>query len=239
MPTSRRPIPQHWLSLALLLPVTLSEASSLHGSLQTQWHSRYVSEGRDNLDGHSLHSLGGDLTKDHAALGVWQAWGAGSSDYRENNLFAEYAPHTDRWEPYLNVTYLQFHADDPALDTADDVEAGFGIATHLQPWLALRADGTWSKQADGAFYALSLVGEQQLWPTGIAQLRLTQAYDQGYASEEYDGPNHREVGVMLTWHCHRAVNLWAGWQHSWAGEDVRRDGDGDLSWGQVGVMGYF
>lgn len=164
---------------------------------------------------------------------------AGSSDYRENNLFAEYAPGIGRWEPYLNVTYLQFHADDPALDSPDDVEAGFGIATHIQPWLALRADGTWSKQANGAFYALSLVGEHQLWPTGIAQLRLTQAYDQGYASEQYDGPNHREVGVMLTWHCHRAVNLWAGWQHSWAGEDVRRDGGDDLSWGQVGVMGYF
>ena len=128
MPTSFPPISRHWLGLALLLPVTLSEASSLHGSLQTQWHSRYVSEGRDNLDGHSLHSLGGDLTKDHGALGVWQAWGAGSSDYRENNLFAEYAPDINRWEPYLNVTYLQFHADDPALVTPDDVEAGISAS---------------------------------------------------------------------------------------------------------------
>ena len=237
MPTSRVPFPL--LGIALLLPAIPSEGSALHGSLQTQWHSRYVSEGRDNLDGHSLHSLGCDLTKAHAALGVWQAWGTGDSDYRENNLFAEYAPPMGRWEPYLNVTYLQFYANDPALDMADDVETGFGIATHLQPWLALRADGTWSKQANGAFYALSLVGEQQLWSTGIAQLRLTQAYDQGYASEHYDGPNHREVGVMLSWHCHRAVDLWAGWQHSWAGEDVRRDGGGDLSWGQVGIMGYF
>ena len=82
MPTPRRPHPQHCLCLALLLPAALSEANPLHGSLQTQWHSRYVSEGRDNLDGHSLHSLGGDLTKDHGALGVWQAWGAGSSGYR-------------------------------------------------------------------------------------------------------------------------------------------------------------
>ena len=71
MPTPRRPYPQHYLCLALLLPAALSEANPLHGSLQTQWHSRYVSEGRDNLDGHSLHSLGGDLTKDHGP------WGSG------------------------------------------------------------------------------------------------------------------------------------------------------------------
>ncbi|MCG8392219.1 MAG: hypothetical protein MI745_03970 [Pseudomonadales bacterium] len=218
--------------LCLLLPLACHGAG-LQGSLQTQWHSRYISEGRDNLDGDSLTSLGGDLGRMDAAFGVWQAWGNGS-DYRENNLFVEYAPYLGDWNPYVNLTYLQFHPDDP-----DDLEAGLGVANHIQPWLTVALDGVWSKQADGAFYALSLISEREIVPQWVGQLRLTQTYDDGYASEHYDGPNHRELGVMLTWACHSAVNLWAGWQHSWAGEDVRRDGGDDLSWGQIGVMTYF
>ena len=105
---------------------------------QSQWQSRYVTEGRDNLDSNPLVSAGVDLTHQAVTAGVWQAW-ANGSDYRENNLFVEYAPYVEHWSPYLNVTYLQFHPQG-----ADDVETGAGFTAPIQPWLSVSLDGTWS-----------------------------------------------------------------------------------------------
>ena len=218
---------------ALTSLVSLAQGSGLEGSFQSQWQSRYVTEGRDNLDSNPLVSAAVDLTRQAITAGVWQAW-ANGSDYRENNLFVEYAPYVEHWSPYLNVTYLQFHPQG-----ADDVETGAGFIAPLQPWLSVSLDGTWSKQASGAFYALTLHARRELAPDWTGKLHITQTYDDGYASEDYNGPNHREVGAHLLWDVLPALELHAGWQHSWAGEDVRRDGGNDLSWGQIGLISYF
>ena len=81
--------------------------------------------------------------------------------------------------------------------------------------------------------------QRELAPGWTGKLYLTQTYDDGYASEDYNGPNRREAGVQLRWKVLPALDLHAGWQHSWAGEDVRRDGGDDLSWGQAGLTSYF
>jgi hypothetical protein len=221
--------PQLAVASTLALVTSFSQGSGLEGTFQSQWQSRYVTEGRDNLDSNPLVSAGVDLTHQEVTFGVWQAW-ANGSDYRENNLFVEYAPFFEHWTPYLNVTYLQFHPQG-----ADDVETGAGFSVPLQPWLSLSLDGTWSKQADGAFYALTLHSQRELFTDWTGKLYITQTYDDGYASENYNGPNHREVGAQLLWELRPALELHAGWQHSRAGEDVRRDGGDDLSWGQVGL----
>lgn len=218
---------------ALALSASLAQGSGLEGTFHSQWQSRYVTEGRDNLDSNPLVSAGADLTHQELTAGVWQAW-ANGSDYRENNLFVEYTPFFEHFRPYLNVTYLQFHPHG-----TDDVETGAGFSAPLQPWLSLSMDGTWSKQASGAFYALTLHTQRELLPDWTGKLHLTQTYDDGYASEDYNGPNHREVGANLLWNVLPALELHAGWQHSWAGEDVRRDGGDDLSWGQIGLISYF
>lgn len=227
--TKQQPVAASILALA----TSLAQGSGLEGTFHSQWQSRYVTEGRDNLDSNPLVTAGVDLTLRDVTAGVWQGW-ANGSDYRENNLFVEYAPYVERWSPYLNVTYLQFHPQGP-----DDVETGAGFSAPIQPWLSLSLDGTWSKQASGAFYALTVHSQRELAPGWTGKLYLTQTYDDGYASEGYNGPNHREAGVQLRWKVLPALDLHAGWQHSWAGEDVRRDGGDDLSWGQAGLTSYF
>ncbi|MZR62864.1 hypothetical protein [Alcanivorax sp. DP30] len=100
-------------------------------------------------------------------------------------------------------------------------------------------DGTWSKQAEGSFYSLSLFAEKDLADSLHATLHLTQAYDHGYASEAYNGLNNTEAGIQLSWTALKPLTLYTGWQYSWAGEDVRRDGGNDESWGQIGLTAYF
>ena len=55
---------KHQLATASILAslVSLAQGSGLEGSFQSQWQSRYVTEGRDNLDSNPLVSAGVDLT---------------------------------------------------------------------------------------------------------------------------------------------------------------------------------
>lgn len=220
------------LFLLPLLPLSVF-AAGLQGSLQTQWQSHYISEGRDNLPGSSLYSVSADLAVKDLSGGVWQAWEQGGS-YRENNLYLEYAPVAGNWNPYLNLTYLQFHPDDP-----DDLEAGFGVSRSLSRIVSVALDGSWSKQAEGSFYALSVIAEEEVSASISVNVHLTQTYDHGYASDAYNGLNNTEAGAQVTWTTPKGINLYAGWQYSWAGEDVRRDGGDNESWGQLGLMTYF
>ena len=217
----------------LLLPSIPAFATDTEGTLEALWHSRYISEGRDNLDGSGLYTASASLSAADASIGVWQGWEE-HGPYRENNLYAEYAPTFGEWTPYLNLTYLQFYPDAP-----DDLEAGFGIARNLTRIISLAFDGSWSKEAEGSFYALSLLAENDLTDTLNANLRLTQTYDHGYASDIYNGLNNTEAAIGFSWTGLSPVTFHAGWQHSWAGEDVRRDGGEDESWGQVGMSTYF
>lgn len=220
------------LSLLLCLPFP-ALAAGLQGNVHTQWHSRYISEGRDNLDGASFYTASLDLSVTDLSTGVWQGWEE-AGPYRENNLYVEYAPLMGDWEPYVNLTYLQFHPDDP-----DDLEAGVGVSRQLTRIFSVALDGTWSKQAEGSFYGLSLFAEKDLTDTLNTTLRLTQTYDHGYASEAYNGLNNSEAGIRFSWTRLKPVMLHAGWQYSWAGEDVRRSDGADEHWGEIGLMAYF
>tara|TARA_R100000789_G_scaffold47851_1_gene48537 strand:- start:248 stop:919 length:672 start_codon:yes stop_codon:yes gene_type:complete len=212
---------KHQLATASILVslVSLAQGSGLEGSFQSQWQSRYVTEGRDNLDSNPLVSAGVDLTHQAVTAGVWQAW-ANGSDYRENNLFVEYAPYVEHWSPYLNVTYLQFHPQG-----ADDVETGAGFTAPIQPWLSVSLDGTWSKQASGAFYALTLHTQRELIPNLTGKLHITQTYDDGYASDDYNARTtgkraHSYSGTYcLHWNCMRAGST-AGPEKTYAGTAV-------------------
>lgn len=218
--------------LLLTLPAHVM-AVGIQGDLQTQWQSRYVTEGRDNLPGSSLFSVNAGLSAEDLSAGVWQAWEEGGP-YRENNLYPEYAPLLGDWRPYANVTYLQFHPDDP-----DDVEVGAGVSRPLNRIVSVALDGTWSRRAEGSFYGLSLIAEKALAEPLIASLRVTQTLDHGYASKAYNGLNNTEAAVALDWSARDHLDVYAGWQYSWAGEDVRRDGGDDEQWGEIGLMLYF
>ncbi len=146
----------------------------------------------------------------------------------------KYSPELGAWNPYLNVSYLQFHPDDP-----DDVEWGAGLSRALNPIFSIALDSTWSRRAEGSFYGLSLIAEKPLAESLSSSLRVTQNLDHGYASEDYNGLNNTEAAITLAWSEGGALSVYAGWEYSWAGEDVRRDGGGDQHWGQIGLMLYF
>lgn len=201
--TKQQPVAASILALA----TSLAQGSGLEGTFHSQWQSRYVTEGRDNLDSNPLVTAGVDLTHRDVTAGVWQGW-ANGSDYRENNLFVEYAPYVERWSPYLNVTYLQFHPQGP-----DDVETGAGFSAPIQPWLSLSLDGTWSKQASGAFYALTVHSQRELAPGWTASCISPRPMMMAMPVKTITAPTTGKRGYNCAgrycrlWTCTRAGNI--------------------------------
>ena len=85
------------------------------------WDSRYVSEGRDNLDGRGLASVTSDLSIHNFTFAPWIAHGY-DADYSELNLNAIYGTQlSEHVEVDAGYTHLQKH--EPG-DNAYDSEVG-------------------------------------------------------------------------------------------------------------------
>ncbi|MDX1804097.1 MAG: hypothetical protein R3292_08445 [Alcanivorax sp.] len=192
-----------------------------------------MAQGRDQLASGGLYTLQLDLAEGDWGAGLWQGWGD-QANYQESDAYLQYAPVFGRLEPFLSLTRLRFG---PQGDY--DTEVAGGGEWHLTPWLLPGVEATYSRQSDGSFVLLTLRAEKALTPTLEAGARLSQGLDYGYASNGHDGANHRQLDLALTWHWQTRLSFYLGGHHSWAGEDVRREGGGNLSWLDMGLSAYF
>lgn len=195
-----------------------------------RWHSRYVSEGRDNLDDGGLLSAAGVVD--------WRAWKAGGwfgaaveEDYQELNLFVERGVSLGPVELSGRYTRLDFIADQ-----RDDNELSVAAALSLPAALALGANYTYATEAEGGFLTVSLsAGAHALQGRLGITATLLQGFDYGYASESFDGANHRQAGIEAALGLGGRWRLVASVARSWALADVRRSGGEDQSWVTLGL----
>jgi len=198
------------------------------------WESRYVTEGRDNLKEGGIFSLETAVDLCGFALGAWAAVGD-SEEYQEFNFFAEYHHRLGEFEMYAGYTRLEFYPDHES-----DNELSAGVSYQGIPYLIPATDYVHSTEAGGSFVEVSLRSE-----LAFLEERLTvspyilEGFDLGYATEEFDGPNNLQVGVEVSYSLLKWCDLIGYVAHSWAHEDVEREGLGDLSWGGVGVSASF
>lgn len=162
--------------------------------LQADFESRYVSEGRDNLDGDSL--LTGTLEASWKALtlGCWYAESPQQS-YNELQLFAGLGWERDDWEWYVGYTHLRFPDDG-----GHDHETGAGIAWSGIPGdLTVSLDGYYSFAEQGGFFDTALSREWQV----LECLTLTPAVvfgaNAGYIADGHDGANHLDLRLLGEW----------------------------------------
>ncbi|WP_040296974.1 hypothetical protein [Alcanivorax hongdengensis] len=208
-------------------------ASALEFQLMPAWDSKYASEGRNQLAKGGLYSLDAYLAHGDWGVELWHGRGD-QTDYRETDATLEYVPSLGKLTPFVSITRLR---SDPGRDY--DSEVALGGEFLLKPWLIPGIEATYSHQAEGTFVLLSLRTVKALSKTVSINGRLSQGLDYGYTSEAHDGPNHQQLDVTLSWQYAPRLSLFVAGHHSWAGEDVRRDGGGDLSWFGVGLNGYF
>ena len=218
-----------------LAPLPAMAAEAPDYSVTTLWENKYVSEGRDNLDNAGLFSIEGTIDWQQTSVGVWLARGE-SGSYEELNISMTYDFDLGPFAAYIGYTRLEFFEDDPDGDN----EIGLDIAVNGLSWLTPAIDYVYSADSDGGFLELSLRSEITSFHEQLTlEFYVLEGFDFGYASEGYDGPNHLQVGIDFIVILTDRLNLVGSLAHSWAHEDIKRQGFDDLSWASVGLSAQF
>lgn len=173
--------------------------------------SRYVSEGRDNLDGEGgvawanlvghVHAVGGSIFGE--VLGMQ----AVDANYQEINLGLGYEREFGAFTMVAAVSYLWFpqeKGDD------DDIEFVLGGEWACDSGLGVAAEAVWSTEAEGWFGEVQLYYEAQICDRFTLKPSVILGLNQGYVSDEHDGVNHLafqlEGAVALTEHLEASIH---------------------------------
>lgn len=202
---------------------------------RAQWESRYVSEGRDNLDGAGIQTTNIDIKYGFFELLLWNGWGY-DSEYDELNIIPTLNYKYNNFKAYLNYKRIQFFEDD---ESENDV--GSGISYHGLPYDGfLGFDWYHSFEADGSFYELSLgsnfepVQKVSLVPTFVFGI------NNNYISDGHDGANHISLQLNGEYEIAKQFNLtgYVGYNiaidsnpNSFAGDELLND----FFWGGIGL----
>ena len=202
------------------------------GNLAGGLLSQYVSEGRDQLGAGGLAWSAASLGWHGLELGASAARGT-QVDYTEYNLWLGY---TYSWEPLTlsgSATQLWFPED-----SSDDQE--LGLSASYAFWGPLQVDGgvTYGFVAEGTFVTLGLSCPIACGTDDSATITpfIVQAFDLGYASADYDGPNNLEFGVAFSQKLGAGLFLEACGHYSCAQHDITRASGGNEAWVSLGLL---
>ena len=215
-----------------------AEASQpLH--LHFLWESRYVSEGRDNLDGGSMISTSTEIPLGPITFAPWFAYGP-EQDYSELNLNLVYGfEFREALDVYVGYTHLQFPGD-----SSHDNEIGAGVAYTGAPWFDLVADATYSFESNGTYFEAGAVRRFPVTDEVMVGAFTILGMNGGYLPDGHQGADHLGAGFELEWAISPRI-LFTGFAgYSWAidRDAVRYEEDELLRnffWGSVGFRVSF
>ncbi len=195
------------------------------------WESRYITEGRNNLEEGGLVSALGAFEYEGLAASVW--WAAGdSSSYTELNLVIEYSRELFAGlEAYVGYNHLRF-PDDNEFDN----EIGAGLAWGAFPFLVPAVDWYHSFEADGSFLELRLSSEIPVIPDllTLSPYGLL-AFNFGYVADESEGVNNLQVGLDAELRLHDHFAFIGYIAHTWGLDEDPGDTLVDEFWGGAGI----
>ena len=202
------------LGLWLLAGLGISHAcyAEDNRSVYLDWQSRYISEGRDNLPSGGIVWSGFDYQQ--GSLLLFERQGvATSEDFIEFNGGIGYQQQLADWLFTGNYTRLEFFGDERSKDN----ELALQIDYQALDWLTPSLLYTYATEATGGFLELALTGHWPLNAHVSLMPYIVQAWDFGYASDDFDGPNNLQFGLMsdvllsptltLSWHISRTIAM--------------------------------
>ena len=159
-------------------------------NITTDWNSRYVSEGRDNLDGDSLLGITIEaayvfLPFGAITLGTWYAWTPASTAFAELDAWAEYSLEIGNFEAYAGYKHLRFYPYD-----VHENEIGAGAAYELPLAFAVGGDWYYSFATDGSFFELFIERGCEVTPWLVLTPAVIMGFNAGYRPEGHDGANN-------------------------------------------------
>ena len=173
------------LNLHTYPSVDESPLKSIESHLHVGWDTRYVSEGRDNLDGDSLFALALEFGGEFIYGGIWYGFSP-DQEYDELQFSLGVKKTLGDFEGYVGWTHLR-----NPFDNVHDNEIGAGVSYSGLPWqLSTSLDTYYSITAEGSFWELSLAREFSISDDLSLSAMLIYGVNQGYISDGHTGGNH-------------------------------------------------
>ncbi len=199
------------------------------------WENRYVSEGRDNLEGGGLISIASEMEFGLLTFNPWYAQGY-DSDYDELdlNFILGFKPN-EHIEVYAGYTHLRFFKDN-----LHDNEVGAGVVLGYLDWADFFAINTYSFDAGGCYIETGFSREFALSDEFTLKATGQLGINEGYIAEGHDGCNNLKLLVEASYEINRHLELTMFAAYSWAidSEPERFADDGtlyDFFWGGAGL----
>ncbi|GIU47331.1 hypothetical protein TUM4438_26220 [Shewanella sairae] len=181
------------------------------------WDSKYISEGRNNLDKGGIYWATAAIQKNN--INVYATVGRGDSQhYTEWNFGIEYGfDLTDNLSGSAGYQRLEFYGD----ERAHDNEIFSNLEYTAVDWLVPSISYTYSTEAEGSFVEASLHSNWELAQGFTVSPYLTQAFDFKYTTEDHDGANHFQFGVEAEYLLPNNLVLSGHISHTIAQEDIK------------------
>ena len=158
---------------------------------------------------------------------------AESEDFRESELSIGKEWEFDNFSMTLGYTWVY---EDEDGDGEDDHEFFLGLSCECLPFeIVPDLSYVHSTEADGGMIEVELAKEIEMEYFSIEPY-VGAIIDFGYVSDEYDGLNNILVGLAVNIPLTDAVSLGMYATHSFAEENLRREDEGDQTWGGIGFQ---
>lgn len=181
-----------FLSLVVFLSASILDAEEDWSvAMSAGWDSRYVSEGRDNLEDGGL--LSADFAIGNGSWEIGAVFAEGDTvDYTERNWWLAKTLSLGPVELSASYTYLEF-PDDASHDSEYAIEMSSLVFSEFAATLAT----VYSEEADGLFFEASLEREYQ-WGEHFTFIPYALvAVNSGYVSDEPNGLNNWQTGAIV------------------------------------------
>ncbi len=202
----------------------------------TLWETRYVTEGRDNLQGDSLISATTELSSGNLTFAPWLAFSP-DQDYEELNLNFIYGFEiTDILELYVSYSYL--HAWEGAIDNGDN-EIALELAISIDDIADVSVAWIHSTEANGNYYELALRKQNNINQDIAFNGGLVIGINQGYIVDGHEGVDHAQIRLGMAYHSSAQYELVAYISHSHAiNKNLSMSGDTNLKNYSLGGVGF-
>ncbi|QBF82844.1 hypothetical protein EXU30_09170 [Shewanella maritima] len=195
------------------------ETSSVAVSIDLGYESKYISEGRNNLEDGGI-SWGMFSAQDGKLTTYALVGRAAQQHYIEWQLGFEYAIELGAdIEASVGYQRVEVYGDERESDNEL-----FASATYTgSKWIEPSVEYTYSTENAGYFVEVSLQHHWQATEQLTISPYAIQGFDFQYATEHYNGPNHFQFGAELAYAISDSITINGHISRTIAQEDIKRE----------------
>lgn len=170
------------------------------------WESRYVTEGRDNLDGNHLASVSSEFSIGEIYFVPWYAYSAGA-DFSELDLNFFYgAQLTDKLTAYVGFNRIYAQVGD---HRGNDSEINFDLSYLWLKKIHIYSTLYHSFKAEGSFMEVAFKTGQRVGKKTLFGAQFLLGANADYVPESHNGLNHFQLRANIAYQPRVQIELYA------------------------------